>query len=91
MNARVRKDRTFEEAIARLESIVSELEGEDRGLERQFALFQEGMELAKFCDARLTEVEKSVEIVLKESSEEWKAVPFEPEGAQGEGDDERRG
>jgi len=49
------------------------------------------MELARFCDARLTEVEKSVEIVLKESSEEWKAVPFEPEGAQGEGDDERRG
>ena len=91
MNARVRKDRTFEEAIARLESIVAELEGEDRGLERQFALFQEGMELAKFCDARLTEVEKSVEIVLKESSEEWKAVPFETEDAPAEGDDERRG
>jgi exodeoxyribonuclease VII small subunit len=78
VNARVKKDRTFEEAIVRLESIVAELEGEDRGLERQFALFQEGMELARFCDARLTEVEKSVEIVLKESSEEWKTVPFEP-------------
>ena len=78
MNARVKKDRTFEEAIVRLESIVAELEGEDRGLERQFALFQEGMELARFCDARLTEVEKSVEIVLKESSEEWKTIPFEP-------------
>jgi exonuclease VII small subunit len=36
------------------------------------------MELARFCDARLTEVEKSVEIVLKESSEEWKTAPFEP-------------
>jgi exodeoxyribonuclease VII small subunit len=78
VNARVKKDRTFEEAIVRLESIVAELEGEDRGLERQFALFQEGMELARFCDARLTEVEKSVEIVLKESTEEWKTVPFEP-------------
>lgn len=89
MNARVKKDRTFEEAIARLESIVSELEGEDRGLERQFALFQEGMELARFCDARLTEVEKSVEIVLKESSEEWRTAPFEPSGA--EGDDDGRG
>ena len=86
MNARVKKDRTFEEAIARLESIVSELEGEDRGLERQFALFQEGMELARFCDARLTEVEKSVEIVLKESSEEWKTAPFEPDEAEGSDD-----
>jgi len=89
VNARVKKDRTFEEAIARLESIVSELEGEDRGLERQFALFQEGMELARFCDARLTEVEKSVEIVLKESSEEWKTAPFEP-AAGAEGDDDGR-
>jgi exodeoxyribonuclease VII small subunit len=78
VTARVKKERSFEEAMARLEAIVSELEGEDEGLERQFALFQEGMELARFCDARLTEVEKSVEIVLKESSEEWKTIPFEP-------------
>src|SRR4029077_7177873 len=64
-----KKERSFEESLARLESIVAELEGEDRGLEKQFALFQEGMELARFCDARLAEVEKSVEIVLKESAE----------------------
>ena len=49
------------------EAIVAELEGEDRGLEEQFALFQEGMELARFCDQKLGEVEKSVEIVLKEA------------------------
>jgi exodeoxyribonuclease VII small subunit len=89
VNARGKKDRTFEEAMGRLESIVAELEGEDRGLERQFALFQEGMELARFCDARLTEVEKSVEIVLKESSEEWKTAPFEP--VEAEGSDDSRG
>ena len=93
MNARGKKDPTFEEAMARLESIVAELEGEDRGLERQFALFQEGMELARFCDARLAEVEKSVEIVLKESSEEWKTAPFEAAaGAEAdEADDAGRG
>jgi len=83
-----KKERSFEEALARLESIVAELEGEDRGLEKQFALFQEGMELARFCDARLAEVEKSVEIVLKESAEEWKTEPFEPERL--EEDDGRR-
>ena len=72
-----KKERSFEEALARLEAIVAELEGEERGLEKQFALFQEGMELARFCDARLAEVEKSVEIVLKESAGEWKTEPFE--------------
>ena len=89
MNARVKKDRTFEEAIVRLESIVAELEGEDRGLEEQFALFQEGMELARLCDKKLGEVEKSVDIVLKEASGEWKTTPFDPGRAAEDEDDDR--
>ena len=89
MTGRVKKERSFEEAMARLEAIVSELEGEDEGLERQFALFQEGMELARFCDRKLSEVEKSVEIVLKESAEEWKTAPFEPDEPAGAEDDDR--
>jgi exodeoxyribonuclease VII small subunit len=87
---RVRKEKSFEEALGRLESIVAELEGEDRGLEKQFALFQEGMDLARFCEKKLSEVEKSVEIVLKESTEEWKTAPFDPaEGSEANVDDER--
>ena len=82
-----RKERTFEEAMARLEAIVAELEGEDRGLEEQFALFQEGMELARLCDRKLGEVEKSVEIVLKEASGDWKTAPFDPARAADEDDD----
>jgi exodeoxyribonuclease VII small subunit len=89
VTGRVKKERSFEEAMARLESIVSELESEDEGLERQFALFQEGMELARFCDRKLSEVEKSVEIVLKESAEEWKTTPFEPDEPSGAEDDDR--
>ena len=38
-SGRPRKERSFEDAMARLEAIVAELEGEDRGLEEQFALF----------------------------------------------------
>ena len=88
MTGRVKKDRSFEDAMARLEAIVSELEGEDEGLERQFALFQEGMELARLCDKKLGEVEKSVEIVLKDASGEWKTAPFDP-GRAAEDDDDR--
>ena len=89
MTTRLKKDRSFEEAMERLEAIVAELEGEDRGLEKQFALFQEGMELARFCDAKLAEVAKSVEIVLKESAEEWKTAPFDAVAGE-EGEDGRR-
>ena len=56
--------------------IVSEIESDGLGLERQFELFQEGMALARFCDGKLTDVQKSVELVLKESASEWKTAPF---------------
>jgi exodeoxyribonuclease VII small subunit len=86
----MKKERSFEEAMERLEAIVAELEGEDRGLEEQFALFQEGMELARLCDKKLGEVEKSVEIVLKDASGEWKTAPFDP-GRAAESEDDDRG
>jgi exodeoxyribonuclease VII small subunit len=89
VTGRPRKERTFEDAMGRLEAIVAELEGEDRGLEEQFALFQEGMELARFCDQKLGEVEKSVEIVLKEAAGEWKTAPFDPGRPADEGDDDQ--
>ena len=89
MTGKPKKERSFEDAMARLEAIVAELEGEDAGLERQFALFQEGMELARLCDRKLSEVEKSVEIVLKESTEEWKTVPFDPDSSSDSEDDDR--
>ena len=86
MTARARKERTFEEAMTRLEQIVAEIDSEELGLERQFELFKEGMGLARFCDAKLTEVQKSVEIVLKESGEDWKTAPFEEEDEEKIGD-----
>jgi exodeoxyribonuclease VII small subunit len=93
MTSRPKKERSFEESLARLEEIVAEIESEELGLEKQFELFQEGMELARVCDRRLAEVEKSVELVLKSSEEEWKTGPFESgEQAADEADedDDRR-
>ena len=89
MTARSKKEKSFEEAMARLEAIVAELEGEDRGLDAQFSLFQEGMELARFCEKKLGEVEKSVEIVLKDSEGQWKTKPFDPGRVAQDDDDER--
>ena len=90
MTVRPRKEKSFEEAMARLEEIVAEIESEELGLERQFELFQEGMTLARFCDGKLSEVQKSVEIVLKEAAGEWKTAPFESGEASGEDRDDDR-
>jgi len=86
-STRPKKERSFEEAMARLEEIVAEIESEDLGLEKQFELFQEGMQLARFCDGKLSEVQKSVEIVLKEAAGEWKTAPFATGEASGEDED----
>ena len=91
MTIRMRKEKSFEEAMERLEQIVAEIESEELGLERQFELFQEGMALARLCDVKLSEVQKSVEIVLKEAAGEWKTSPFEPPDAGGKDEDDDRG
>jgi exodeoxyribonuclease VII small subunit len=80
----VKKEKSFEEAMRRLEEIVAEIESEELGLEKQFELFQEGMTLARLCDRKLTEVEKSVEVVLKDSGSEWKTAPFDTGEVSGE-------
>jgi exodeoxyribonuclease VII small subunit len=74
--------------MERLEAIVTEIESDELGLERQFELFKEGMGLARFCDAKLKEVQKSVELVLKESGEEWRTVSFEAGQVAGEDSDD---
>ena len=91
MSVRPKKERSFEEAMARLEAIVAEIESEELGLERQFELFQEGMALARFCDGKLSEVQKSVEVVLKEAAGEWKTAPFESGELSGEDEGDERG
>ena len=88
---RGKKERSFEESLARLEEIVAQIEAEELGLEKQFELFSEGMALARLCDRKLTEVEQSVQIVLKDSDAEWETAAFEEGEISGEDaeDDDR--
>ncbi len=88
MTIRPKKEKSFEEAMDRLEAIVAEIESDGLGLERQFELFQEGMLLARFCDGKLTDVQKAVEVVLKDSAGEWKTEEFAAGEDSGEDPDD---
>jgi exodeoxyribonuclease VII small subunit len=59
---------SFEEALDRLEKIVSQMESGDMKLEESLKLFEEGIALTKVCHQRLDEVEKKVKQLLKKSS-----------------------
>ena len=45
----------FENAFARLETIVEDLEKGDLALEEALKLFEEGVKISQFCNAKLDE------------------------------------
>jgi exodeoxyribonuclease VII small subunit len=53
----------FESAIAELETIVKTLEDGDLPLERSLELFERGVQLSRFCHARLEEAERRIELL----------------------------
>jgi len=53
----------FEAAIAELESVVKKLEDGDLPLEQSLALYERGVQLSRFCHARLEEAERRIDIL----------------------------
>jgi exodeoxyribonuclease VII small subunit len=58
----------FEAAIAELEGIVKKLEEGDLPLETSLALYERGVQLSRFCHARLEEAERRIEILDEKGS-----------------------
>ncbi len=87
------KGLTFEKALVRLEEIVSELEDPQKGLELSLALFEEGVVLSRFCRGKIDEIQKRVEVVLKETSQGFITEPFDGEdrAESEEGDEDGEG
>jgi exodeoxyribonuclease VII small subunit len=53
----------FEAAIAELEAVVKKLEDGDLALETSLALYERGVQLSRFCHARLEDAERRIEIL----------------------------
>jgi exodeoxyribonuclease VII small subunit len=68
----------FEDALNKLEKIVSQLEEGDISLEESLKLFEEGIRLSRICNQKLEEAEKRVEILLKGEDGILKAQPLSP-------------
>ena len=63
----------FEGAIAELESIVKKLEEGELPLEQSLALYERGVQLSRFCHARLEDAERRIEILTDRG--ELKSAP----------------
>jgi exodeoxyribonuclease VII small subunit len=68
--------KSFEEAISQLEEVVSKLEKGEQSLDDSIDIFQKGIELSKYCNRKLDEVEKKISILIEEENGELKEKNF---------------
>ena len=76
MAEKTEKAQSFEKALARLEEIAAEMESGELGLEKMVAAFEEGQKLVKLCSSKLNEVEKKIEMLVKNSDGSVGTEPF---------------
>jgi exodeoxyribonuclease VII small subunit len=81
--AKKQAEQTFEAALKRLEEVLGSLEHGDLALEDSLAAFEEGVRLVKFCQQKLDEVEKRVELLLKDDAGKFFTRPFPEEEGEG--------
>jgi exodeoxyribonuclease VII small subunit len=74
----------FEDALNKLEKIVSKLEDGEIPLEESLKLFEEGIRLSRLCNQKLEEAEKRVEILMKGKNGVIKPQPFAPSTGSGQ-------
>lgn len=62
-------EKTFEENMAELQSIVEKLENGDTNLDDAIEEFQKAMDLIKSCDSKLKEAEDTINKIVDENKD----------------------
>lgn len=73
------KNMKFEEALEKLKEIVEQLDAGDLDLDASLKGFEKGVRLLDVCTKRLDEVEKRVELLVKDREGGLSLTPFEEE------------
>ena len=63
------EEMTFEQAMKRLEEIVTQLEAGEAPLDKSMALFEEGTKLSAFLSKTLDEAEQKVLMIQKQDGQ----------------------
>ena len=67
---------SIEQALARLESLVGEMEGGQLSLEELITSYEEGVKLASSCQEKLDAAAKKIQIISKTASGQTKLEDF---------------
>jgi len=81
------KPKDFETALQRLEEIVKKLDSGDLPLASLLEVYEEGVTLSRFCQTKLEEAERKIEILNKKADGTMERSPFnEPDPGPGSQD-----
>ena len=72
-------EKSFEASLTELEAIVKQLEDGDLPLEESLKLFETGVKLSRDCRERLTNAERRIEILLKDTNGGFRLEELETE------------
>ncbi len=78
MMPRKKKTPDFEQSLADLESLVTQMENGDLTLEASLNAFEEGIKLTRECQTMLDQAEQKVHILTSQNGE-LKTEPFNTE------------
>ncbi len=80
-------NKKFESALEDLEQVVEQLESGELSLEDALAAFERGVGLVKYCNEKLNEVEKKIELLVKDKEGKLQLKPFDDLAAPVNDDD----
>jgi exodeoxyribonuclease VII small subunit len=69
--------RKFEDELADLEGIVSQIDSGELSLEESISAFERGVALVRSLNQKLDEVERRVEVLVRDSRGELKRSPYQ--------------
>ena len=81
------KDVKYEDALKRLEKLVSELDRSELDLETRLKKFEEGTKLARLLLKKLDQAKKKVELLVKTHVGDAALVPFDDDADEPHAED----
>lgn len=69
MAEEAKNEKSIEEAFQELNNLLVKMDNEEVSLEDSFKLYQEGVQLVRYCNEKIDKVEKQL-IILNEAGEE---------------------
>jgi exodeoxyribonuclease VII small subunit len=87
MAQKIPANKKFETALEDLELVVEQLETGELSLEDSLEAFEKGVGLVKYCNQKLDEVEKKVELLIKDKDGKLQLKAFEERTPDENGED----